>query len=188
MINEQAAATGKIAGTLLDWLESRSQEDYQRLLERMREADQSRLDMEKHLIEAFATPFDRSEIYSISIQMSRIAIYAQSTLLEMESFSVAADTTIRHMVKNLLDGVEQLARTIYLLREDARRAEDQIGGIRQAQTLVEGYYRAGMRKLFEGQDLLRAMKYREVYHHIKDAATFLGYTTDVLHRIIVRLI
>jgi len=178
MISEQAVATGKIVGTLLEWLESSSQEDHQGLLERLREADQSRLDMEKDLIEAFATPFDRLEIYSLSIQMSRIATYAQSTLLEMESFSVAADPTIRYMVKHLLDGVEQLARAIYFLKEDAR----------QAQTLIEDHYRDGMRGLFEGQDLLRAMKYREVYHHIKDAATFMGYTTDVLHRIIVHLI
>ena len=45
-----------------------------------------------------------------------------------------------------------------------------------------------MVELFKSTDLMYAMKYREVYHHIKDAAVHLGYTTDVLHRIVVRVI
>jgi uncharacterized protein Yka (UPF0111/DUF47 family) len=188
MISDQARATSQAVEMLRDWLESRSQENYQRLLDQVKAEAQSRINMENELIEAFTTPFDRQDIYSLSVEMSRILVYAQSTLIEMEAFGVAADSTIVHMVQQLVEGTKQLAEAITLLKEDPRQAQDRIGRIRQVQLTMEDNYRTGMVELFQGPDLIHAMKYREVYHHIKDAATFLGYTTNVLHRIIVRLI
>ena len=55
--------------------------------------------MEDNLIEAFATPFDRQDIYSLSVEMDRIVEYAKSTLTEMEAFEVVEDSIIHNMVQ-----------------------------------------------------------------------------------------
>lgn len=188
MISEQAKATTNGVKTLCNWITSREEADHQLLFQRAQTADKIRFDMEHKLIEAFVTPFDRQDIYSLSIEMDRIFAYAKSTLLEMEAFAVLADKTIIEMVQQLSLGTDLLAAAIDLLKEEPLQSQNHIGEIRKVQQTIEDNYRVGMVELFNGVDLIHAMKYREVYHHIKDAATHLGYTTDVLHKIVVRII
>ncbi|ODA39230.1 DUF47 family protein [Desulfosporosinus sp. BG] len=188
MIADQAEASSNVVGYLSHWLNSRSEEDYRNLLREADSADQCRFTMEDNLIEAFATPFDRQDIYSLSVEMDRIVEYAKSTLTEMEAFGVVEDSIIQNMVQQLKVGTDQLTEAIHLLKEDPRKSQIQIGKIRKVQLTIEDEYRAGMVALFNASDPMRALKYREVYHHIKDAEVYLGYTTDVLHKIVVRVV
>ena len=188
MIRDQAVASTNVVGYLSRWLNSRSEEDYQLLLREAVAADQYRFSMEDNLIEAFVTPFDRQDIYSLSVEMDRIVQYAKSTLTEIEAFEVVEDLIIRNMVQQLKVGTDLLAEAIQLLKEDPRKSKIQIGKIRKVQFTIEEEYRAGMVALFSSPDPMHALKYREVYHHIKDAEVYLGYTTDVLHKIIVRMV
>ena len=188
MISDQATATTNGIRKLHDWLNSTSDEDYALLFSLADQADKFRFNMENNLIEAFSTPFDRQDIYSLSVEMDRIFEYAKSTLQEMDAFTVNADLTILTMVQQLTIGTDQLAEAVKLLKDDPLTAQTQIVTIRKTQLTIEEVYRAGMAELFKSSDLMHAMKYREVYHHIKDAAIHLGYTTDVLHKIVVRVI
>lgn len=188
MIGDQAEASKNVVGYLSCWLSSRSGEDYQRLLDQADIADQCRFAMEDNLIEAFATPFDRQDIYSLSIEMDRLVEYAKSTLMEMEAFRVVEDSIIQNMVQQLKVGTDQLVEAIHLLKVEPLKSQIQIGKIRRAQINIEEEYRAGMVALFNCSDPMHALKYREVYHHIKDAEVYLGYTTDILHKIIVRVV
>lgn len=188
MISDQAEASTNVVGHLCHWLSSRSDEDFQLLLREVETADRCRFTMEDNLIEAFVTPFDRQDIYSLSIEMGRIVEYAKSTLKEMEAFEVGTDPIILNMLQQLKEGTDQLTEAIELLKENPRKSKIQIVNIRKAQLTIEDKYRAGMVELFNNPDLMHALKYREVYHHIKDAAIHLGYTTDVLHKIVVRVV
>jgi len=188
MIGNQAQASTNVVGHLCLWLSDRSEENFQLLLLEAEAADQFRFTMEDNLIEAFVTPFDRQDIYSLSVEMARIVEYTKSTLTEMEAFKVGTDPIILKMLQQLKKGTDQLAEAIELLRNNPLKSKIQIGNIRKVQLMIEDEYRAGMVELFNSPDLMRALKYREVYHHIKDAAMHLGYTTDVLHKIVVRVV
>jgi len=188
MIRDQAEASSNVVGHLSHWLSSQSEEDFQLLLREVETADRCRFTMEDNLIEAFITPFDRQDIYSLSLEMARIVEYAKSTLTEMEAFEVAADAIIQNMLQQLKEGTDQFVLAIDLLKEDPRKSQIHIRSIRKVQLTIEDEYRAGMVELFKNPDLMYALKYREVYHHIKDAAVHLGYTTDVLHKIVVRVV
>ena len=188
MISDQAQATSDGVAKLLNWLTSRSAEDYQLLFKQTDKADQIRFTMEANLIEAFATPFDRQDIYSLSVEMARIVEYTKSTLYEMEAFAIDRDPVIADMVRQLHTGTAGLAAAIRSLQENPLQTNTQIIAIRKVQAAIEAQYRTGMAALFRSTDIMQAMKYREVYHHIKDAAVHLGYTTDVLHKIVVRLV
>ena len=188
MIGDQAVASTNVVGYLSRWLSSRSEEDYQLLLSEADVADKCRFTMEDNLIEAFATPFDRQDIYSLSVEMDRIVEYAKSTLTEMEAFEVAEDSIIHNMVLQLKVGTDQLVEAIHLLKENPRKSQIHIGKIRKVQFGIEDEYQTGMVALFNSSDPMHALKYREVYHHIKDAEVYLGYTTDILHRIVVRVV
>jgi len=188
MIGDQAEASKNVVGYLSRWISSRSKEDYQQLLDQVDNADRCRFAMEDNLIEAFATPFDRQDIYSLSVEMDRLVEYAKSTLMEMKAFEVVEDSIIQNMVQQLKVGTDQLVEAIHLLKVEPLKSQIQIGKIRSVQINIEDEYRAGMVALFSCSDPMHALKYREVYHHIKDAEVYLGYTADVLHKIIVRVV
>ncbi|AET68580.1 phosphate transport regulator related to PhoU [Desulfosporosinus orientis DSM 765] len=187
MIGMQAEISAKVTASLDAWIRNHSEESYRQLLQEAETADQLRFDMESKLIEAFATPFDRQDIYSLSNDMDKIVEYAKSTLLEIEAFEVKVDSVIQNMLQQLTSGTDNLAEAISLLKEDPLQAQLQIRNIRQVQQSIEEEYRAGMALLFKNPDPMLALIYREVYHHIKDAEVSLGYTADTLHRIIMRL-
>jgi len=44
-----------------------------------------------------------------------------------------------------------------------------------------------MKDLFDEQDAIRALKNREIYHHMRDAGRNMAATVDILHRIIVAM-
>jgi len=188
MIGNQAEASSNVVGHLYRWLSDRSDANFQLLLREAEAADRYRFAMEDNLIEAFVTPFDRQDIYSLSVEMGRVVEYTKSTLTEMEAFNVGTDPIILDMLRQLMEGTDQLVEAIELLKGNPRMSKIQIGHIRRAQLTIEAQYRAGMVDLFNNPDLMHALKYREVYHHIKDAAIHLGYTTDVLHKIVVRVV
>jgi uncharacterized protein Yka (UPF0111/DUF47 family) len=188
MLSDQAQATSDGIAILYNWLHSRSAEDYQLLFQQAGVADKIRFHMEGELIEAFATPFDRQDIYSLSVEMDRIMYFAESTLMEMEDFDVRTDVHINDMVLKLRRGITELATAVTLLKTEPIKAKIHVENIRQVELAIDNIYRLGMKELFQSQDPIYIIKYREVYHHIKDAAVHLGYTTDVLHKIVVRVV
>lgn len=187
MLFMQAQSNALGVGALYDWLKSSAESDCEVLTRYVKEADEIRMEMEKNLTEAFATPFDRGDIYSISVGMNRVLKYAQSTLISMKTFDVKANETIISMVEQLNLGVEIFAEAVQDLKKNHGKSEEAVGKMRATHREIEKLYMDGMVFVFAGADPMEALKKREVYHHIKDASTNLEETVDVLHRIIVRL-
>lgn len=188
MLSNQAEINAFGVDKLHKWLSSGSDEEKQKLLLYVKEADEARLSMESKLIEAFITPFDRVDIYSISIAMDKIIKYCKSTLLSMETFDVAPDDTIIFMVKKLKEGTDFLLESIIALKNNPMESQESIIKMRATHAEVEQLYRDGMTILFKTSDPMNAIKHREVYHHIKDASLNLEDTVDIFNRIVVRLI
>lgn len=188
MLSAQAGATMANVQILERWLTSRSAAEAAQLAAQADELDAMRLNMEAQLIAAFVTPFDRQDIYSFSVEMDRIVESARSTLEEMQSFAVVADPVICSMVQELSAGTALLAQATTTLKKDPQQTQSLIGAIRKAQSSIDSHYRTGMAALLNHEDLRHALKYREVYHHIKDAGSNLGHATDVLHKIVVRIL
>jgi uncharacterized protein Yka (UPF0111/DUF47 family) len=188
MLNKQAEINALGVDALNKWLSSGSFEEKEKLLQCVKEADEARMNMENKLIEAFNTPFDRVDIYSISIAMDKIIKYTKSTLLSMEAFEVAPNDTIIFMVEKLKEGTDFLLESIKELKSDPLKSLENIIKMRATHIEVEQFYRDGMTIVFKSSDPMKAIKQREVYHHIKDASLSLEDTVNIFHRIVVRLI
>jgi uncharacterized protein Yka (UPF0111/DUF47 family) len=188
MLNDQAELTAKAVSILVRWLKSQSKEDKEALLKCEAECDEVRRNLESKIVEAFTTPFDRQEIYAVSVEMDKILDFTRSTLEAMEAFDVKTDDTITKMLEMLEEGTAVFSEAVKMLEKDTLRVQNKIVKIRGIQAAVELYYREGMVLVFKGTDAMQAIKHREVYHHIKDASVYLGYTVDIFHRIVVRLV
>jgi len=185
MLCDQAEITAKGVQVLLDWLKTDDLSDPQTLVVIEEEADKMRYAMESKLLEAFVTPFDRQDIYSISRQMDYILNYSLSTALEMRAFGVRTDEAIVKMTETLNEGTTILAAAIDKMRFDKKAAESMIQEIRKREREIESMYIESMKHIFAINDPINVLKKREIYHHLKDAGRTLGITVDILHRIIL---
>ena len=186
MLNKQAELNMLGINMLHKWLSSRSNNEKKELLRYVKEADEVRFDMESKLIEAFITPFDREDIYSISVEMDKVIEFAKSTLESMEAYEVEPNDVIINMVEKLKEGTDFLFESLIILESNPIKSQQNIIKMREIYVEVEQLYRDGMAELFKCNDSMNALKQREVYHHIKDASAYLEYTVDIFHRIIVR--
>jgi uncharacterized protein Yka (UPF0111/DUF47 family) len=188
MLTNQAEINAFGVDMLHKWLSSGNDDEKQKLFLYIKEADEARMRMESKLIEAFTTPFDKSDIYSFSIAMNKIIKYTKSTLLSMETFEVASDDTITFMVGKLKEGMDFLLESIDILKNNPIKSQENIIKMRATHTDIEELYRDGMTIIFKTNDPMNAIKHREVYHHIKDASLSLEDAVDIFHRIVIRLI
>jgi hypothetical protein len=188
MLTEQAKTTVQGVAALESWLKTPSLDNAAAIHRLMQQADNVRLRMEGCLIEAFVTPFDRQDIYSLSVEMDRIAEYAKSTLELMLAYEVLADAPVFNMVHDLIEGTQLLYEAISLLQTEPEKSQEIIAAIRCRQVTVEDCCLKGSAALFKTNQPIQVIKVKEIYHHIQDAAVHLGYTVDVLHRIVVRII
>jgi uncharacterized protein len=187
MLGQQADQTAVGVRTLIAWLESGADTDPVDLIKEEDKGDRLRLEMERLLQEAFSTPFDRQDIYTISRQMDHILNYSMSTAYEMRAFGVRPDEATMSMARSLLNGAELVSRCVFLLRENPTEAANLIRRLREYEHDIEKTYVRNMALVFANDDPILAMKKREIYHHLKDAGRNMSITVDVLHRIIVGL-
>jgi len=141
MLREQAEITARGVKTLLAWLGDFSPESYDLLRDLALQADNVRMDMEEKLIEAFTTPFDRRDIYYISVQMDRIIEYGRYALQSVIEFAVIPDETIIKMVNELNMGMFELAQAVDLLEEKPGLVQKKIEKIRKAKNAIDNIYK-----------------------------------------------
>ncbi|HEX2998648.1 MAG TPA: DUF47 domain-containing protein, partial [Armatimonadota bacterium] len=123
MLGNQAQSNSGAVNALVDWLGSAAQSDAERLDDYAGKADAIRKELEKQLVEAFSTPFDRGDLYSISVTMHRCLEYARSTLVSMQAFEVAPDGIVHSMAAKLKFGAETFASSVVALRSAPGKAE-----------------------------------------------------------------
>lgn len=188
MLRTQAELTSQGVETLLDWLLEPSNLKYDLLLQLAAQADSVRMEMEEKLYEAFITPFDRQELYHISVQMDRIVECSKSTLLSIVEYKVEPRRYSILMARALSEGTNIFAKAmISIIDNKPIECKTRIHEIRKAQMEVEEYYRKGMSELFKTADVMETMKHHEIYSQLQEAAFYLGSTVDIFHRIVVRI-
>jgi len=182
MLVRQGEATAKGVELLLAALQGKMDHHLSELAELDRRTDAFRHDMEGKLGEAFSTPFDRQDIYSMSRQLESVMNFARTTLLEMEAFQVEPDRCMVDMAEHLLIGVREVVEGIRALDRGLERTDALITKMREEEQCIEETYVLGMQEVFLLPDHMMVLKKREIYHHLKDAGRALSATADILHR------
>lgn len=185
MLADQADRTLEGVEEFVDWLEHTPDEEPVALQRREDRVDTIRYDLEDKLRDAFFTPFDRQDIYSLSRQMDYILNYAHETSREMYAFSVLPDRPITDMAHALLRGTRHLCIGVKKMNANQKTLLLIIPEARRAMREIDDAYILGMQDLFLTVDIMSAMKKREIYHHLRDAGRALRSTVDLLHKTVV---
>ncbi|WP_019176821.1 DUF47 domain-containing protein [Methanomassiliicoccus luminyensis] len=185
MVRDQADMAKEGVRALVDWLKDGSMSSPDTLISIEQKADDARHLMEEKLMEAFSTPFDRQDIYSLARQIDYILNYSLSTAQEMRAFELPPDGAIMGMAMALQYGTASVAEAVRIVGTETSHVDRMVKEMRRAEREIEAIYIESMSSVFNNDDPILAMKKREVYHHLKDAGRTLSVTIDVLHRIVV---
>ncbi|KAF5045908.1 hypothetical protein DSECCO2_476310 [anaerobic digester metagenome] len=187
MLYEQAQETLVGVDALIIWIEAGCPGSPDRVHEVERRVDRMRYELEETLVDAFSTPFDRQDLYSLSRQMDYILNYASTTAREMHAFGVAPDEAIERMARLLLEGTRAVVESMRVLTTDGGQVRSYIRTARAAMHGIEDAYIEGLVRVFREDDPKEALRKREIYHHLRDGGRALRGTVDVLHRVVVGL-
>lgn len=185
MLEDQAENTLAGVGTLVFWLKDVPLKDPVHIDRKAIEVDELRHKLEEKLTEAFSTPFDRQDMYTLSRHMDYILNFTRETAREMFSFGVEPDEPIIAMADALYRGTSAMENAVKSMDREKTGVEGHIRDARKSMHDIEEIYIESMAELLRTEDAMNALRKREIYHHLRDAGRALRRTVDLLHKAFV---
>lgn len=188
MLNNHAVKTLEGMQALEAWLIDGASERCQRVRDLEREADEIKLDLERKLVDAFVTPFDREDIYDLSLKLDEVINSAKATVREIEAFDLSPDDYyLKEMATTLVEGTRCLVLAFSHLKSKPQEAADQATLARKAENRLTRIYRQAVRDLFALDDLKKILKTVEVYRCMVIAAEHIDSVGAKLVQVIVKI-
>ena len=164
-------------------------------LEQMRakeyEADEIRRILIDELHNTFVTPFDREDIFNLSLQVDEMIDYALTTLEEMDLLRVDMDDYLRTMVSLVRQEAEELAMAMHRLSANPRLAGDHARQAKKLEGEVDHLYRVAVAGLFtkpkDFNELMAMLRRREVYRHVSNMSDRADAAANVFGMVVMKL-
>jgi uncharacterized protein len=154
------------------------------------EADEVRRILIDELNRTFVTPFDREDIFALSLTIDDILDYAESTVDEMVMLKVDPNTYLERMVSLLTDAATEINRGVLRLIDHPNVANDHAVRAKALENRVEQVYREAIADLFRDPENLEGvmdiLKLREIYRHLSNAADRGDQAANVIGDIVVK--
>jgi predicted phosphate transport protein (TIGR00153 family) len=154
------------------------------------EADEVRRILIDELNRTFVTPFDREDIFALSLTIDDILDYAESTLDEMVMLKVEPNPYLERMVSLLTDAAVEIHRGVLRLVDHPNVANDHAVRAKALENRVEHVYREALADLFQEtstfEEVMEILKYREIYRHLSNAADRGDQAANAIGDIVVK--
>jgi len=154
------------------------------------EADEVRRILIDELNRTFVTPFDREDIFALSLTIDDILDYAESTVDEMVVLKVAPNPFLERMASLLTDAAMEINRGVLRLVDHPNVANDHAVRAKALENRVEQIYREAIADLFQDprdlEGVMEILKLREIYRHLSNAADRGDQAANVIGDIVVK--
>jgi predicted phosphate transport protein (TIGR00153 family) len=162
----------------------------QRISDIEKEADEVRRILIDELNRTFVTPFDREDIFTLSLTIDDMLDYADTTVDEMVVFKVTPNPYLVRIVSLLADAAMEIYRGVLRLADHPNVANDHAVRAKALENRVEHVYREALAELFEApKDLdgvINILKLREIYRHLSNAADRGDQAANAIGDIVVK--
>ncbi|NOX63560.1 MAG: DUF47 family protein [Chloroflexi bacterium] len=156
-----------------------------------KEGDELRRIVIDELHKTFVTPFDREDIYQLSLYLDDVLDYAYTTVEEMKLLEVTTDKHLEQMVVRLQEAADELYLAMLRLDQNPMVALDHARRTKHRENQVERLYRSAIAELFTGpEDVHRVMemlRMREVYRHVSNAADQADQAANVIGIVVMKM-
>lgn len=155
-----------------------------------KEADEARRILIDELNRTFVTPFDREDIFALSLTIDDVLDYADTTVDSMVIFKVEPNDYLVRIVSLLADAAMEIYRGVIRLEDHPNVANDHAVRAKALENRVEHVYREALSKLFEHPEdlngVMEILKLREIYRHLSNAADRGDAAANVIGDIVVK--
>ncbi len=155
------------------------------------EADEFRRIIIDELHNTFITPFDREDIFNLSLHIDEMIDYALTTLEEMDLLKVDADDHLKTMVSLVRQEAEELTMAMHRLSGNPRVAGDHARRAKKLESEVDHLYRVAVAELFakpkDFKELMALLKRREVYRHVSNMSDRADAAANVFGMVVMKL-
>ena len=187
LLNVQAAATLEGMLALEEWINEGTFERCQKVRDIENVADEHKLELERKLVESFITPFDREDIYDLSIKLDEVINSAKTIAREIEALEIkSSDSYLKEMAATLVEGTRCLNQSFIHLQSNPMEASNQATLARKSENRFAKIYRLAMKNLFTLDDFKTLLKTREVYSCMVSCATKIDIVGEKLVHVIVK--
>jgi len=156
-----------------------------------KEADEVRRILIDELNRTFITPFDREDIFALSLMVDDVLDYAATTLEEMAILDVRPNPFLERMASLLYDAAVEIQRGIQRLQDHPNVANDHAVRAKALENRIETVYREALADLFRApqslEDVVEMLKLREIYRHLSNAADRGDQAANVIGDIVVKM-
>ncbi len=156
-----------------------------------KEGDELRRILVDELHKTFVTPFDREDIYNLSLYLDDVLDYAYSTVEEIKLLNIIPDKFLREMVSRLAEAADELLLAMQRLQDNPKVALDHAQRVKHRENQVEREYRHAIANLFSGPEdvhqLFQLLRMREVYRHVSNAADQADQAANVIGSVIMKM-
>ncbi|MCS7040246.1 MAG: DUF47 family protein [Anaerolineae bacterium] len=191
LLHEQALTMQEATRALQRFLKTGDEEEAT-LIERCeKEGDELRRILIDELHKTFVTPFDREDIYQLSLYLDDVLDYTYTTVEELRVLQVQPDAHLAHMAMRLNEAADELVLAMERLTRNPMVALDHARRAKGRENQVERIYRQAVAELFRGPEdvhhVMEMLRIREVYRHISNAADRADHAANVIGSIIVKM-
>ena len=190
LLLQQAELTLEGFNILQEYMNQPDEKLAQRIREVEKEADEVRRILIDELNRTFVTPFDREDIFALSLTIDDMLDYAYTTVDEMEIFQAEPNDYLRRMVSLLHDAAMEIYRGVQRLGEHPGVANEHAVRAKALENRVEKVYREALSHLFTTpqtlDDIVVMLKLREIYRHLSNAADRGDEAANVIGDIVVK--
>jgi uncharacterized protein Yka (UPF0111/DUF47 family) len=155
------------------------------------EADEIRRILNDELHNTFITPFDREDIFNLSLHIDEMIDYALTTLEEMSMLRVSADDHLRTMVSLVRQEAEELTMAMHRLSANPRVAGDHARRAKKLENEVDHLYRVAVADLFtkpkDFKELMAMLRRREIYRHVSNMSDRADAAANVFGMVVMKL-
>jgi hypothetical protein len=192
LLIKQAEFTVEGMQTLLAYVKEPNEGLAQKVTHIEKEADEVRRILIDELNRTFVTPFDREDIFALSLTIDDVLDYAESTVEEMYMLGIVPNTFIERMVSLLTDAAREIYAGVLRLEDHPNVANDHAVRAKALENRVETVYREAIADLFrmprDIEHVVEMLKLREIYRHLSNAADRGDQAANVIGDIVVKRI
>ena len=191
LLRQQAEKVQEGVNGLLLYVTENSEEGATILERCEKEGDELRRILVDELHDTFVTPFDREDIYQLSLYLDDVLDYAYTMMLEMKLLGIQSDKYLTRMVMRVQEAADELLLAMERLDDNPKVALDHSRRTKHRENQVERIYREAIADLFSGPEdihhVMEMMRIREVYRHISNAADQADQAANVIGVVVMKM-
>ena len=189
-IQEQTNLTLEGVDLLLSYMINPDTKIADQLTAKEKEADEARRLLIDELNRTFITPFDREDIFALSRAIDDILDYAYSTMTEIVIFKVKPTEYMVQICTLLKESTFEMLKAVECLQDHPGVTAEHANRAKKVENKIENVYREALANMFKDTEdlkgVVKAMKMREVYRHLSNAADRSDEAANVLADIVVK--